>query len=52
MNYIIEKVNLSEFIVCDFVGIGGYYIGSFFDFRMIYVVKMRGIKFKGLVCKF
>lgn len=52
MNYLIEKVNLSKYIVCDLVGIGGYYIGSFLDFRMVYVVKMRDISLKGLVCKF
>ena len=52
MNHIIEKANLSEFIVCDSAGTGGYHIGSPPDSRMTYAAKMRGIKLKGSARKF
>ncbi|MCL2927514.1 MAG: low molecular weight phosphotyrosine protein phosphatase [Trichodesmium sp. St16_bin4-tuft] len=52
MNHIIEKANLSEFIVCDSAGTGGYHIGSPPDSRMTYAAKMRGIQLKGSARKF
>ncbi len=52
MNHLIEKANLSESIVCDSAGTGGYHIGSPPDSRMTYAAKMRGINLKGSARKF
>ena len=52
MNHLIEKANLSEHIVCDSAGTGGYHIGSPPDSRMTYAAKMRGINLKGSARKF
>ena len=52
MNYLIEKANLSKYIVCDSAGTGGYHIGSPPDSRMTYAAKMRNIKLQGSARKF
>ncbi|MDE5082666.1 MAG: low molecular weight phosphotyrosine protein phosphatase [Trichodesmium sp. St18_bin1] len=52
MNHLIEKANLSKYIVCDSAGTGGYHIGSPPDSRMAYAAKMRDISLKGSARKF
>ena len=52
MNHLIEKANLSDCLVCDSAGTGGYHIGSPPDSRMTYAAKMRGINLKGSARKF
>ncbi len=47
MNYLIEKAGLSDRIVCDSAGTGGYHIGSPPDPRMTAAAKQRGIILKG-----
>ncbi|MCL2933546.1 MAG: low molecular weight phosphotyrosine protein phosphatase [Trichodesmium sp. MAG_R03] len=52
MNHLIEKANLSKYVVCDSAGTGGYHIGSPPDARMTYAAKMRDINLKGSARKF
>lgn len=52
MNHLIEKSNLSEHIVCDSAGTGGYHIGSPPDSRMTYAAKMREINLQGAARQF
>jgi protein-tyrosine phosphatase len=47
MNYLIEKAGLSDRIVCDSAGTGGYHIGSPPDPRMTAAAKQRGIILRG-----
>lgn len=52
MNHLIEKANLSDRIVCDSAGTGGYHVGSPPDARMTSAAKQRGIILKGEARKF
>ncbi len=52
MNHLIEKAELSDHIVCDSAGTGGYHIGSPPDSRMTYAAKLRGITLTGLARQF
>ncbi len=47
MNHLIEQAGLSESIVCDSAGTGGYHIGSPPDRRMAAAAQRRGIMLKG-----
>ncbi|MDY6804818.1 MAG: low molecular weight protein-tyrosine-phosphatase [Cyanobacteriota bacterium] len=47
MNHLIEKANLSDRIVCDSAGTGGYHVGSPPNARMASAAKQRGIILKG-----
>lgn len=48
MNYLIDQANLSEHIVCDSAGTGGYHIGNPPDKRMAAAAaKLLGIKLSG-----
>jgi protein-tyrosine phosphatase len=47
MNHLIEQAGLSESIVCDSAGTGGYHIGSPPDRRMASAASRRGIILKG-----
>lgn len=48
MNYLLEQNNLSEYIVCDSAGTGGYHIGSSPDQRMAVAAANRlGIQLRG-----
>jgi protein-tyrosine phosphatase len=47
MNHLIEQAGLSDSIVCDSAGTGGYHIGSPPDRRMTAAALRRGIKLKG-----
>ncbi|MGC9524829.1 MAG: low molecular weight protein-tyrosine-phosphatase [Limnospira sp.] len=47
MNYLIEKADLGDRIVCDSAGTSSYHIGSPPDPRMTQAAKKRGILLKG-----
>ncbi len=47
MNHLIEQAGLSDSIVCDSAGTGGYHIGSPPDRRMAAAAKRRDIILKG-----
>ncbi|HEY9609294.1 low molecular weight protein-tyrosine-phosphatase [Allocoleopsis sp.] len=47
MNHLIEQAGLSETIICDSAGTGGYHIGASPDRRMTAAALRRGIKLKG-----
>jgi len=52
MNHLIEQAGLSDNIVCDSAGTGGYHIGSPPDRRMTAAALRRGIKLKGQARQF
>ncbi len=52
MNHLIEHAGLSESIICDSDGTGGYHIGSPPDRRMAVAAGRRGIKLKGQARQF
>jgi protein-tyrosine phosphatase len=52
MNHLIEQAGLSDRIVCDSAGTGGYHIGSPPDRRMAAAAELRGIKLKGQARQF
>ena len=52
MNYLIEKANLGDRIICDSAGTAGYHIGSPPDKRMTLAAKQRGIKLIGKARQF
>ncbi len=52
MNHLIEQAGLSDSIVCDSAGTGGYHIGSPPDRRMTAAAERRGIKLKGRARQF
>ncbi len=52
MNHLIEQANLSDSIICDSAGTGGYHIGSPPDRRMATAAKRRGIELKGKARQF
>jgi protein-tyrosine phosphatase len=53
MNHLVEKNNLSDRIICDSAGTGGYHIGSPPDQRMIAAAaKKLGIQMKGSARQF
>lgn len=52
MNHLIEQANLSDSIICDSAGTGGYHIGSPPDRRMAVAAKLRGIELKGKARQF
>ncbi|HEY9637799.1 MAG TPA: low molecular weight protein-tyrosine-phosphatase [Coleofasciculaceae cyanobacterium] len=52
MNHLIEQADLSDSIVCDSAGTGGYHIGSPPDRRMAAAASHRGIKLKGQARQF
>ncbi len=52
MNHLIEQAGLSDRIVCDSAGTGGYHIGSPPDRRMAAAADLRGIKLKGQARQF
>jgi protein-tyrosine phosphatase len=47
MNHLIAQANLSDRIVCDSAGTGGYHIGRPPDRRMVAAAKARGMTFIG-----
>lgn len=52
MNHLIEQAGLTDSIVCDSAGTGGYHIGSPPDRRMAAAAAHRGIKLKGQARQF
>jgi len=52
MNHLIEQAGLSESIICDSAGTGGYHIGAPPDRRMTAAALRRGIKLKGRARQF
>jgi protein-tyrosine phosphatase len=52
MNHLIEQAGLSDRIVCDSAGTGGYHIGSPPDRRMAAAAERRGIVLKGAARQF
>lgn len=52
MNHLIEQANLSDQIVCDSAGTGGYHIGRPPDRRMVAAAKARGMTFTGQARQF
>lgn len=52
MNHLIEQAGLSEEILCDSAGTGGYHIGSPPDRRMTAAAAQRGITLKGAARQF
>jgi protein-tyrosine phosphatase len=52
MNHLIEQAGLSDSIVCDSAGTGGYHIGSPPDRRMAAAASRRGITLKGQARQF
>jgi protein-tyrosine phosphatase len=52
MNHLIEQAGLSDSIICDSAGTGGYHIGSPPDQRMAVAAARRGIKLKGQARQF
>ena len=52
MNHLIEQACLSDRIVCDSAGTGGYHIGSPPDRRMTAAAGRRGIQLKGRARQF
>lgn len=47
MNHLIEQAGLTDKIICDSAGTGGYHIGAPPDRRMTAAALRRGIKLKG-----
>ena len=47
MNHLIEQAGLTDTIICDSAGTGGYHIGAPPDRRMTAAALRRGIKLKG-----
>lgn len=52
MNHLIEQAGLSDSIVCDSAGTGGYHIGAPPDRRMATAAARRGITLKGQARQF
>lgn len=52
MNHLIAQAGLSDQIVCDSAGTGGYHIGSPPDRRMAAAAERRGIHLKGQARQF
>ena len=52
MNHLIEQAGLTESIICDSAGTGGYHIGSPPDRRMAAAAARRGIRLKGQARQF
>lgn len=52
MNHLIEQAGLSDSIVCDSAGTGGYHIGSPPDQRMTAAALSRGINLRGQARQF
>lgn len=52
MNHLIEQADLSDSIICDSAGTGGYHIGSPPDRRMAAAAKRRGIELRGQARQF
>ncbi|HEY9832801.1 MAG TPA: low molecular weight protein-tyrosine-phosphatase [Stenomitos sp.] len=52
MNHLIEQAGLSDSIICDSAGTGGYHIGAPPDRRMTTAALRRGIKLKGQARQF
>ena len=52
MNYLIEKSNLSDRIICDSAGTSSYHIGSPPDRRMSAAAAKRGIQLEGRARQF
>ncbi len=52
MNHLIEQAGLSDRIICDSAGTGGYHIGAPPDRRMTAAALRRGIKLKGQARQF
>lgn len=52
MNHLVKQAGLSEDIVCDSAGTGGYHIGSPPDRRMTSAALGRGIQLKGQARQF
>lgn len=52
MNHLIEKAGLSDQIICDSAGTGGYHIGAPPDRRMAAAASRRGITLKGRARQF
>lgn len=52
MNHLVEKAGLSDQIICDSAGTGGYHIGAPPDRRMAAAASGRGISLKGRARQF
>ncbi|HEY9667541.1 MAG TPA: low molecular weight protein-tyrosine-phosphatase [Coleofasciculaceae cyanobacterium] len=52
MNHLIQQADLSDSIICDSAGTGGYHIGSPPDRRMAAAAKRRGIELRGQARQF
>lgn len=52
MNHLIEQAGLSDSIICDSAGTGGYHVGSPPDRRMAAAAAGRGIELKGQARQF
>lgn len=52
MNHLIEQTGLTDSIICDSAGTGGYHIGSPPDRRMAAAAARRGITLKGQARQF
>jgi protein-tyrosine phosphatase len=52
MNYLVEQAGLSDRIVCDSAGTGGYHLGSPPDRRMTVAAQQRGVTLKGRARQF
>lgn len=52
MNHLVEQAGLSNSIICDSAGTGGYHIGSPPDRRMGAAASLRGITLKGQARQF
>lgn len=52
MNHLIEQAGLSDSIICDSAGTGGYHIGAPPDRRMTTAALSRGITLKGRARQF
>lgn len=52
MNHLVAQAGLSDRVVCDSAGTGGYHIGSPPDRRMTLAAKSRGISLQGQARQF
>lgn len=52
MNHLVEKAGLSDQIICDSAGTGGYHIGAPPDRRMTAAASRKGINLKGQARQF
>ena len=52
MNHLVEQAGLSDDIICDSAGTGGYHIGASPDRRMATAALSRGITLKGRARQF